>query len=515
MRPGEGRGGGAEGPAPARLIDGPSAIAGALRDVRRAALPSSAEEGAAWRRVARERARGSRPRGWRRGGAAFAAAVAVVALVAFVHSRPRRGAQALGPAVSQAPGVLAVTGQGSSRAPAASQPPAAARAPAQPPASSSAANPAPAPAGQPPRIALRRAEQRLATGAGALADEATVEVAPGTVARASADPAWIRVTVERGEVALHVAKRVAGGPGFEVAAGPYRFRVLGTRFRVARRAPEGERDVGRVDLWVDEGRVAVTRGGWPLGVIEAGGHWAGRGLTRPAPRASAAVPAPASAATPPVPADGAALAAAPAPASAEPAPGTSRGACAEFAMSTATMRDAVACYLAEMERGGIATETALYEVARLRRDELDDPAGALEALELYRARFPRGMLRPEVDLSIIDLLAKLNRHHDALAEIGRVLREDPGRARAAELLLRRANIYRGVLGDCGRAEHDYAVVEQLRAPAVDDASFFRGACLQSLGRADEARVELRRYLDAADPRAFGDEARRRLDRLAR
>jgi hypothetical protein len=49
---------------------------------------------------------------------------------------------------------------------------------------------------------------------------------------------------------------------------------------------------------------------------------------------------------------------------------------------------------------------------------------------------------------------------------------------------------------------------------VDEATFFRGACLQSLGRADEARAALERYL-AAGRRPFSDEARRRLDHLAR
>jgi hypothetical protein len=49
---------------------------------------------------------------------------------------------------------------------------------------------------------------------------------------------------------------------------------------------------------------------------------------------------------------------------------------------------------------------------------------------------------------------------------------------------------------------------------VGEASFFRGVCLQALGRADEAREVFLRYL-ADGPGRFADEARRRLGRLAR
>src|SRR5262249_13813819 len=102
-----------------------------------------------------------------------------------------------------------------------------------------------------------------------LADEATVDVAEGSTARASADETWVRVLLDEGEVGLHVAKRVPGGPGFEVVAGGYRFRVLGTRFRVARNAQSGP----PVERWVEEGRVAVSHDGRALGVAAAGGHW--------------------------------------------------------------------------------------------------------------------------------------------------------------------------------------------------------------------------------------------------
>jgi hypothetical protein len=322
-----------------------------------------------------------------------------------------------------------------------------------------------------------------------------VDVASGTSARASADAEWVRVVLDRGEVGLHVAKRVAGGPGFEVVAGAYRFRVLGTRFRVARPAVGAK----PVELWVEEGRVAVSRRGKLLGVIEAGGHW---DASPPVAARTAAAPAHRRAAKH-------ALAAR--VSQAEVPAASLRGRCAALGDEATTARDAVACYQQQARGEGIAAETALYEVARVRRDFLGDAEGALAALRASRERFPHGMLRQEVDLSIVELLPKLNRHGEAIDEIGRLLAEGHGEERAAELHVLRGNIYREVLEDFVRAERDYAAAESSRAPVVGDATFLRGVCLQALGRAELARATFERYIAARG--RFSDEARRRLERL--
>jgi ferric-dicitrate binding protein FerR (iron transport regulator) len=470
-------------PVDERLSEGDDEVAAALREIRRVPPPTPGQESAAWRRLSAPSRHG--------GGAVWVAAASVVAAAVLVLSARRDHA-----------GAVVAT-----RAPAPARPESAA-APATPAAAAHA--PARARAAQPPqhqtRLALAARPCPLPVGLAALADEATVEVGAGTRARASADDGLVRVVVDRGEVLLHVDKRTFGGPAFEVAAGPYRFRVLGTKFRVARSASTTD----RVELWVEEGRVAVSWRGRELGIVEAGGYWAGR-ATRVAARAPTVV-ADATAATPP-PGD---VAEAEPPAPAAPARGglSSRTLCAELAASPATARDAVNCYLGSGDSDGVASETALFEAARLRRDALRDAAGALETFQLYRARFPRGMLRAEVDLSIIELLPKLNRHREAVEEIGRMLAGDGGRERAAELLFLRGNIYREVLEDFARAERDYAGVEAVRAPEVGDATFFRGVCLQAVGRADEARAAFERYL-AAGPARFTEEATRRLRRLAR
>jgi tetratricopeptide (TPR) repeat protein len=452
--------------APARLAEGGDPVAEGLREMARRTQPTVSEEVAGWRWIAARTPHGV-SRVWLWAGALGAAAI--VTMMVARHDE-------------LAPAPIAVRTAPTTKHTTATTPPET---------FPTTARTVPAPERALPttptrRLALSARPRLLPAGHAALADEAIVDVTDETSARVSADAAWVRVVLERGQVALHVEKRVAGGPGFEVAAGPYRFRVLGTRFRVARALP----GAAPIELWVDEGRVAVTRGGRTLSVVEAGGHWGDQAarevVTAPASRAHNAAPPPVS----------------------------PRARCSELAERASTAPQAVTCYLAQSREDGVAAETALYEAGRLRRDALGDSAGALEVFQQYRTRFPRGMLRPEVDLSIVELLPKVNRHREALDEIGRLLAEGRGEERAAELHVLRGNIYREVLEDFARAEQDYAAAETSRAPSVGDATFFRGVCLQAQGRADEARATFERYL-AAHAARFAEEAQRRLLRLDR
>jgi hypothetical protein len=470
--------------APARLAEGGDEAAEGLRAVALGTRPDARAEVLAWGRVA-DRVAARAVRRWMWSGAFVAAGVAALW---FATSR-EVASVASSPAVatSGAPAVLAPTAE---RIPAA----------------------APQAATSHARVKLSRRPVTLAPGHAALASEAEVDVASGTSAQATADEDWVRVTLDSGEVGLHVEKRLAGGPGFEVVAGAYHFRVLGTRFRVAR-VPAGE---APVELWVEEGRVEVSRRGRVLSVVGAGGHW---GATPAVTTAADASPAPAAALhvrrTKHISKRLAARATvAPVTDESTPAatPMLTRARCAVLADEAGAAREAIACYLEQARRDGIAGETALYEVARLRRDVLGDAEGALAALRDSRARFPRGMLRHEVDLSIVELLPKLNRHGEALEEIGRLLAEGHGEERAAELHVLRGNVYREVLEDFVRAERDYAAAEDERAPIVGEATFLRGVCLQALGQTPQARVAFERYLASGSHR-YADEAKRRLNRL--
>ena len=155
-------------------------------------------------------------------------------------------------------------------------------------------------------------------------------------------------------------------------------------------------------------------------------------------------------------------------------------------------------------------EVALYQLARLHRDRLGDPDAALRVLLDHRHRFPGSPLRHEVDLSIAELLPKLGRYREALDETAAVLRAHPDGVRAGEMHLFRGQIFREGLRDCAAAVREYDAATATggaddpgRAGAgartQDAATFWRGVCLESLGRGGDARAAFQRYLALPHP----------------
>jgi tetratricopeptide (TPR) repeat protein len=173
---------------------------------------------------------------------------------------------------------------------------------------------------------------------------------------------------------------------------------------------------------------------------------------------------------------------------------------------------AESCYLERAKGSGLDAETAFLEVARLRRDVLDDPAGALNALENYRERFPSGALRHEADIAHAVLLARLGRSSEALAETERLLESPQGRERAFELRLLRGNIYRKGLGNTALAAREYATAENLER-ANSEATYLLGSCLDELGDAEGAKAAYRRYLEDAPAGKRATDVQKRLQRL--
>jgi tetratricopeptide (TPR) repeat protein len=171
------------------------------------------------------------------------------------------------------------------------------------------------------------------------------------------------------------------------------------------------------------------------------------------------------------------------------------------------------CYLERAKGSGLDAETAFLEVARLRRDVLDDPAGALNALEGYRQRFPSGALRHEADITHAVLLARLGRSSEALAETERLLDSPQGRERAFELRLLRGNIYRKGLGNTALAAREYASAEKVER-ANSEASYLLGSCLDELGDGEGAKAAYRRYLEQSPTGKRATDVQKRLARLS-
>jgi tetratricopeptide (TPR) repeat protein len=122
------------------------------------------------------------------------------------------------------------------------------------------------------------------------------------------------------------------------------------------------------------------------------------------------------------------------------------------------------------------------------------------------------VLRTEADLSIIELLPRLGRHADALAESEQFLAVHPTAERRGEIHLLRGNIFREVLRNLDHAEREYALGAESGGRVGDDSRFLHAVCLEALGRVDEARKAYEAYLLQTGA-THVQEAKKRLDRL--
>lgn len=359
-----------------------------------------------------------------------------------------------------------------------------------------------APAADAPHIQLGRAAVGLPVGAAELVGEADVTLSRDGAARAFTTPGAATVELTTGALDLHVEKRHAeDGHAFEVQAGPYRFTVLGTVFRVSRTA-------GDVTLSVTEGRVAVSQGTAPLAIITAGGFWSGaaRSAADPSSRQPSAT-APAQARRVATRAPGMAAAA---PLASDASTSASDACAARAAAGDAP--GAADCFASAATGTDLGAEVSLYQAARLYRDVLGQPERALTALQEARRRFPAGALAAEVDLSLAELLPKLGRYREALDATQAVLDRHPAGPRAGELHLLRGDVLRAGLASCAAAEAEYDVAVRTGDERVADAaSFWRAACLQLDGR-PEAGAAFALYLTRPHP-THAAEARRRLQAL--
>ena len=121
-------------------------------------------------------------------------------------------------------------------------------------------------------------------------------------------------------------------------------------------------------------------------------------------------------------------------------------------------------------------------VRRLRREH--DPAGALAALDRYRARFPTGALARESQRLSGEALVALGRRREALALI-----EALGGDGDLELQLARAEL--SIPGRCQRALADFdAVVAAAPAALLERALHGRARCWRQLGDAAASARDL-------------------------
>jgi hypothetical protein len=336
-----------------------------------------------------------------------------------------------------------------------------------------------------PRI-VPAAEGTIRTGTG---ERLQLTLQGGTEARLESSSVMTidhggRAKVDGGEVAFKVPHQTTGH-SYVVLAGPYRVVVLGTRFKL--RLDDSRRlfvDVqeGVVEVW-DHARLAR---------LTPGETWA----------SPAAAPEPAAATDATKPSEPAPSAAARSHARARTValatPGdVAADAEARAALDAGEPSRALALYRALAQRGGPAGENAAYEIGKILRDKLGQPASAVAAWRRYRADHPNGLLRAETDVSIIETLVHAGDTTGALAEANDFIRNHPDSERRAEIARVAGDLYRS-RADWRRAVAAYqiALASPLVRDAAEPASFHRAECLIRLGDpsgAEAARAYLRRW----------------------
>jgi ferric-dicitrate binding protein FerR (iron transport regulator) len=283
----------------------------------------------------------------------------------------------------------------------------------------------------------------------------------GATAMARSEEGNATILLEAGRVDLQVQPR-APGRSFAVKAGPFSFVVVGTAFSVSRQ-PE------QVTLDVSEGRVAVVREGQQLASITAGGSWTGQTQEQTQEQTQDLTP---------------------------PAPPQQR------------RPRAIAARQASPGHGP-DSDVAAYEAARLWMGAAGDLERARIGFESYRTRFPHGALRVEAALSLVEILPRLGRHREALAETDRLLADPEAQPRYPEIHLVRGNIYRLALGDRNAAAAEYRAAAAGSGATADEAAYLHTVCLEELGRRLEARNALDLYLARPDARRTNEALRRR------
>src|SRR5450432_2047398 len=202
-----------------------------------------------------------------------------------------------------------------------------------------------------------------------------------------------------------------------------------------------------------------------------------------------------------------------APTPAVPADATPIALQARGARAAGDSRRALGLYRTLALRGGAAGEHAEYEIGGILRDSLHQPREAVSAWRSYREQHPRGLLRIEADISVIETLVSMGDTSAAISEASEFIRRYPDSERSAEIARLAGDLLRE-RGEYVEAIHAYDIAlgsAHSRRDIADSASFHRSLCVH---RGDEARglESLRAYIATFPGGRFHGEAVRIVDR---
>jgi hypothetical protein len=188
---------------------------------------------------------------------------------------------------------------------------------------------------------------------------------------------------------------------------------------------------------------------------------------------------------------------------------------ARDARSVGDFRRALDLYRTLAQKAGATGENAEYEIGRVLRDGLRQPREAVSAWRQYRARHPRGVLRMEADISVIETLVSLGDKAGALTESTDFIGRYPDSERRLEIARLSGDLLRE-RGDCTGAVSAYDIAigsgrsrKDSGKDIADGVSFHRSTCLLRSNRG-EGVLALKAYLRSYPWGRFRGDAQRLL-----
>ncbi len=284
------------------------------------------------------------------------------------------------------------------------------------------------------QVVLRAGEALRPTRTLSLVEmNAVARLVTGSGARAVLDRdngGSVQIRLEQGTVLAHVLPRPARAPFF-ITTPRFTARVVGTVLRVVVAAD------GASSIAVGHGTVEVTpTGGAPV-LVHSGERWPATTIAALAPGELELL--------------GSDIEGVTAGSFAPPAQAPSATRC------LGTPDEMIRCYVALAETAdAVRAESALYEAGFIAWRE-HQGALALAIWERQRTRYPHGLLHVEAQTSVIDALVAAHRSREAKSEIERLLANEPGALRAAEMHFVLGTLYHELDGDCRRAAPELAV----------------------------------------------------------
>jgi outer membrane protein assembly factor BamD (BamD/ComL family) len=149
-------------------------------------------------------------------------------------------------------------------------------------------------------------------------------------------------------------------------------------------------------------------------------------------------------------------------------------------------------------------------VEQLRRQR--NPKAALATLRRYFARYPRGELRGEAEVTRVEALLAARRKSEALKHLDRLYRTGfEGLPRPDELALQRAELLAETQRAPEAAQAFSEVLARHPAPALEERALFgRAVCRARTGDEAGMRADLDSYLQKFPAGRFAEQARERL-----